>query len=418
MRKVLTVLVGFSMVLGPALLPRPALAVDSCSVSGSFILSGFALGNAEVLGSLVFSPNMGCTGGTFSGNVTVKVDGGAPSSFPLSGTYVVNADTTVIITAPGVTLTGIVSELAGLAANAIQAVGDVGGAINIALTLTRSALATGLLGNTALGNLALRQNTTGNLNTATGVGALEANINGSENTATGFAALGANQNGNGNTAVGSSALFSNTAGGANTAVGDTALFANTGGAFNTAVGALALNQKTIGSGNTAVGGAALGAILTGSANIALGAGAGGNLSGSESSNIYIGHSGIAGESNTIRIGTQPALEPFQNRTFIAGIRSATVSGTAVLVNADGQLGTGAISSRRVKTDIQDLGHRSEALLRLRPVTFQYRPDVEPTGARQYGLIAEEVAGCSPTSWPMTSRASPKGSSTMSCPPCC
>jgi len=30
-------------------------------------------------------------------------------------------------------------------------------------------------------------------------------------------------------------------------------------------------------------------------------------------------------------------------------------------------------------------------MRLRPVTFKYKPQIDPTGLAQYGLIAEEVA---------------------------
>src|SRR6185295_15509483 len=48
------------------------------------------------------------------------------------------------------------------------------------------------------------------------------------------------------------------------------------------------------------------------------------------------------------------------------------------------------SSRRFKTDIRDMGDSSSKLLRLRPVTFKYKPELDPSGTPQYGLIAEEV----------------------------
>jgi hypothetical protein len=48
-----------------------------------------------------------------------------------------------------------------------------------------------------------------------------------------------------------------------------------------------------------------------------------------------------------------------------------------------------VSSARYKRDIQDMVDRSARLLKLRPVTFRYKHD--PSGERQYGLIAEEVA---------------------------
>ncbi|HKD66110.1 MAG TPA: tail fiber domain-containing protein, partial [Candidatus Binataceae bacterium] len=53
-----------------------------------------------------------------------------------------------------------------------------------------------------------------------------------------------------------------------------------------------------------------------------------------------------------------------------------------------QLGI-VVSSARYKRDIRDMGSSSEALMKLRPVTFRYKDD--PSGKRQYGLVAEEVA---------------------------
>ena len=60
----------------------------------------------------------------------------------------------------------------------------------------------------------------------------------------------------------------------------------------------------------------------------------------------------------------------------------------VLINATGQLGT-VVSSARYKQDIADMGTQSAKLKELRPVTFRYTEDEQ--GAKQYGLIAEEVA---------------------------
>jgi hypothetical protein len=60
----------------------------------------------------------------------------------------------------------------------------------------------------------------------------------------------------------------------------------------------------------------------------------------------------------------------------------------VYVSATGQLGLQS-SSERFKTAITAMGASTGKLEELRPVTFQYKSD--PHGARQYGLIAEEVA---------------------------
>ena len=51
----------------------------------------------------------------------------------------------------------------------------------------------------------------------------------------------------------------------------------------------------------------------------------------------------------------------------------------------------AASSRRFKEDVHDVGDRSDGVMKLRPVAFKYKPDVDPSGMTQYGLIAEEVA---------------------------
>jgi hypothetical protein len=106
-------------------------------------------------------------------------------------------------------------------------------------------------------------------------------------------------------------------------------------------------------------------------------------------NIDIGNLGVAGESGTIRIGTAGA----QTRTFIAGIFGVTASsGTAVFINSSGQLGT-STSSRRFKKEIKPMDQTSQAILCLKPVTFQYKSDTK--GTAQFGLIAEEVAQVDP-----------------------
>ena len=38
---------------------------------------------------------------------------------------------------------------------------------------------------------------------------------------------------------------------------------------------------------------------------------------------------------------------------------------------------------------------SDLLMKLRPVSFYYKPELDPTHTRQYGLVAEEVAQVSP-----------------------
>ncbi len=157
-----------------------------------------------------------------------------------------------------------------------------------------------------------------------------------------------------NTAVGIAALASNTKGNHNTSSGFYALYANTTGNLNTATGSYALNSNTVGGRNTGIGVNALKANTTGHDNIAVGVNAGLDLT-TGSDNIDIGNLGVAGETKIIRIGKQGT----QLKTFIAGIRGATVSGAAVVVSSTGQLGV-QTSLRRYKDDIHPLGDASVA----------------------------------------------------------
>jgi hypothetical protein len=216
---------------------------------------------------------------------------------------------------------------------------------------------------------------------------------GSNNTATGDEVLGSDTTGSGNTAMGSHALYSNTTGGGNTATGDFALYSNIEGALNTATGEGTLYFNLKGIANTATGDFALFSNTGGMHNTAIGYMAGANLTIGDN-NIDIGANvpGVAGESNTIRIGNVN-----NNRTFVAGIYGVPTGlpGAAVLVDANGQLGT-ISSSRRFKDDIQDMGDASSDLMKLRPVTFRYKQAQEDgSHPLQYGLVAEEVAEVNP-----------------------
>ena len=69
-------------------------------------------------------------------------------------------------------------------------------------------------------------------------------------------------------------------------------------------------------------------------------------------------------------------------------------GTPVFINAQGRLGT-ATSSARFKDEIKPMGEVSEAILALKPVTFHYKKELDPDGAPQFGLVAEDVAKVNP-----------------------
>ena len=274
---------------------------------------------------------------------------------------------------------------------------NTGVGIYALLSLTDGNFCTGVGAGTLLLN-------TADENTATGAGALLSNSTGTANTANGAFALFSNATGNGNTATGDRALINNTTGSNNTAIGDGALAVNTTGSLhtavgfhalanniasetgiNTAVGANALSANTTGGENTAVGNFALPFNTTGSLNTALGFGAG---------------AGILTVSNVTCIGPVSGVSTVAGEVgdscYIAHIHDQPIdSGTAqfVLVDEDGKLGTTNFSSQRFKKEIRSMGQTSEAVLALKPVTFQYKTDKK--GAPQFGLIAEEVAKVNP-----------------------
>ncbi len=196
-----------------------------------------------------------------------------------------------------------------------------------------------------------------------------------------------------NVGFGRLTLFANTLGGANTAIGEGVLQTNTDGHSNTAVGAGAMVDNTVGHSNVAAGTNALLHNDTGAFNVALGYAAGAQAT-TGSHNIYLGAhvQGVAGESNTMRLGNS------QNRAFIMGVRGVTtVSPDAipVMIDSQGQLGT-VSSSIRFKEDVQDMGDASRRLFDLRPVTFRYRqPFGDGSKPLQFGLVAEEVAEAFP-----------------------
>ena len=199
-------------------------------------------------------------------------------------------------------------------------------------------------------------------NTANGANALYNNTTGNTNVAVGFNALFSNQAGISNTANGANALHTNTTGNRNVANGYNVLFSNQAGNFDTAIGFRALYQNTA------------------SNNVALGFNAGNNLTDGEG-NVCIGYNvvGVGGESNTTRI---------------SNIYSSVASARLVYINSDNKIGT-LVSSRRFKDQIKPMDKASEAILRLQPVSFHYKKEIEPNGAIMFGLIAEDVEKVDP-----------------------
>jgi len=90
--------------------------------------------------------------------------------------------------------------------------------------------------------------------------------------------------------------------------------------------------------------------------------------------------GVAGESDACYIAS------------IFGQTSAT--GIPVLINSDNKLGT-TTSSKRFKEKISPMERASGMLYALKPVTFRYKKEIDPSSTPQFGLVAEEVEKVDP-----------------------
>lgn len=224
-------------------------------------------------------------------------------------------------------------------------------------------------------------------NIAIGDGAGNSTATGGENQIIGDLSGSNLTTGNADVFMGSYAGNATTTGNGDVFLGYLSGQNSTTGAYNTFVGGETGSANGAGNYNTLLGFRAGVHLNGGTGNTFLGSSAG-NINTSGDSNIYINHPGTANESGAIRIGQSGQ----QASTYIAGIYGVTSgSGVPVYINGQGQLGT-QTSSRRYKEDIRDMGGATEALMKLRPVTFFYKHEYD-NGPRtmQYGLIAEEVA---------------------------
>lgn len=81
-----------------------AEAADSCSLTGTYTVNGLgeAAGFLEAVGTLTFTPNPACTGGTVGGALTLRHQGQPPVPFTPAGTYSVSPAGAVTLTLPGV----------------------------------------------------------------------------------------------------------------------------------------------------------------------------------------------------------------------------------------------------------------------------------------------------------------------------
>jgi trimeric autotransporter adhesin len=183
-------------------------------------------------------------------------------------------------------------------------------------------------------------------------------LEGYQSVAIGNYALKANTTGARNTAIGHNTLYDNTTGTANTALGVAALEGNTTGEENTGIGMWALDHNTTATDNTAIGYSALESVTTGIDNTALGAYA-------YSNNSY---------SNSMALGAN-SYDITANNMVRLGNSSITSIG--------GKVGWTTLSDARVKTDVKEDVPGLIFINKLRPVTYYYdrNKENELTGAK-------------------------------------
>jgi hypothetical protein len=261
------------------------------TAAGIHTLSNVGVGTTNPTSKLTVTGN-----GTFTGVVTATTFVGALTGTATTATNAQGLTGTPNITVGVATATTFVGALTGTATTATNAQGLTGtpnitvgvatastlnvgtsgtvittttaGLVGIGttnptkkLTVSGDALINGLtvgLGsgaitsNTAIGYVALNDNTSGGNNTADGYGTLNRNTTGDFNTSIGSQSLSFNTTGNRNTAIGAAALGVITTGNDNTAAGYLALYDNTG-TNNTGIGISAGITITTGSKNTLLG---------------------------------------------------------------------------------------------------------------------------------------------------------------------
>ncbi len=252
-------------------------------------------------------------------------------------------------------------------------------------------------------------NTTGGSNTANGYYSLFNNTTGSSNTANGYSSLSSNTIGNYNTANGMYSLLTATSTTGTTAFGYQAgkLMSGATGAvgnYNTLIGYQAGYDITTGGNNLILGTEQTTAtgITTGSGNIIIGNGYNG-LTNTASNQLNIGNlifgTGLA-SGNTLSTGnvgigtTNPQYKLEVNGTAAFPlIPTGAGSGSICYTGGTGALSTSTAgctaSSLRFKDNIQPLTYGLADILKLKPVSFTYKPYMDIPG-NQIGFIAEDM----------------------------
>lgn len=178
-------------------------------------------------------------------------------------------------------------------ADALVTVGHGGGDITSNTALGNYALENNTTGqsNVSVGQNSMFSNNSGSFNVASGIDSLYSNKSGNSNIGIGFYSIYSNTTGSNNIGIGSSSLFSNISGTSNVGNGSNSLRSNTTGIQNVAIGANSLFSNTIGLNNVATGVNSLYNNTTGTDNVANGA--------SSLRNNTIGISNVASGSNSL-----------------------------------------------------------------------------------------------------------------------
>jgi hypothetical protein len=252
--------------------------------------------------------------------------------------------------------------------------------------------------NTALGNFALENNSTGSYNTANGFNSMNNNSTGIYNTANGFNCMYYNTTGSGNTAIGYYSLYGNFTNGSsyqNTACGAMALEAIANGFNNCAVGYVALSSSISGHDNTATGSAAMIYSFYGNYNTADGREAlrdngsdyntavgyfASHTTSSGFQNTSLGANSLvnntSGSYNTaLGFNTGPNAPNLANTTCIGIDATATATdmvriGNVFVNSIGGQVGWTTLSDGRFKENVKEDVPGLAFISQLRPVTYQ------------------------------------------------
>jgi trimeric autotransporter adhesin len=214
--------------------------------------------------------------------------------------------------------------------------------------------------NTGVGYKALFNNVSGDKATAIGSQALFSNTTGNENVAVGFDTLFSNVDGNRNTGMGYRTLAFNASGNDNTATGWNALFNNRGTAsFNTADGSQALLHNNSGVNNTAIGAQALQSSVAAFTNVAVGTFAAQNNDSSGTGNAVFNtavggfalQSNIDGARNTaVGAGAMESGNPGSDNTAVGEIAGVNLTG-----NSSTCIGSSACSNTTSANNVVCLG---------------------------------------------------------------